>query len=57
MAARQSAAVDKALRLIAKGHTLAEAARRAGVSWSTLWRAQIRAGTRPKPRKPYWPKS
>lgn len=56
MTGRNSAATDKALRLVAKGMPVAEAARKTGVSWSTIWRAQQRAGTRPKPRKPYWPK-
>lgn len=37
--ARQSAATDKALKLYAKGATIAQAARKAGIHWITLWRA------------------
>ena len=39
MTARQSAATDKALKLYAKGLSKAAAARKAGISWVTLWRA------------------
>lgn len=39
MSGRQSSATDKALKLLAKGSTKAAAARKAGISWSTLWRA------------------
>lgn len=39
MAGRQSSATEKALRLVANGLSKAEAARKAGISWVTLWRA------------------
>lgn len=42
MSARQSAAVDKALRLIANGMTPYAAARKAGIALSTIYRAQKR---------------
>lgn len=48
MGGRQSAATDKALKLVAKGLSLAAAARKAGISWTTLYRAQMRLGTRKK---------
>lgn len=43
MSARQSAAVDKALLLIAKGLTPYAAARKVGIALSTIYRAQKRA--------------
>ena len=43
MAARQSAAVDKALALVAKGLTAYAAAKRTGIALSTIYRALKRA--------------
>ena len=42
MSARQSAAVDRALRLIARGATAYAAARKTGIALSTIYRAQAR---------------
>lgn len=42
MAAKQSSAMDRALRLMAKGLSQAEAARKAGVNRRSLRRAQVR---------------
>ncbi len=39
MSARQSAAVDKALRLVAGGVTAYAAAKRVGIALSTIYRA------------------
>ena len=39
MSGRQSAATDKAIKLVLRGSTMAAAARKAGVSYTTLWRA------------------
>ena len=39
MSARQSAAVDKALALVAKGLTPYAAAKRTGIALSTIYRA------------------
>jgi len=39
MAARQSAAVDRALRLVAKGMTAYAAAKQTGIALSTIYRA------------------
>lgn len=39
MGARQSSAVDKALRLIAKGMTPYAAAKKVGIALSTIYRA------------------
>jgi predicted DNA-binding protein (UPF0251 family) len=43
MPARQSAAVDKALRLIEKGLTPYAAAKKVGIALSTIYRALKRA--------------
>lgn len=42
MSGRQSSAVDKALKLIAKGLTPYAAAKRTGIALSTIYRAQKR---------------
>jgi DNA invertase Pin-like site-specific DNA recombinase len=42
MPARQSSAVDKALKLISKGLTPYAAARKVGIALSTIYRAQKR---------------
>ena len=39
MTNRQSAAMDRAIRRVIRGATIAEAARKAGVDYSALWRA------------------
>jgi DNA invertase Pin-like site-specific DNA recombinase len=39
MAARQSSAVDKALRLVAQGMTPYAAAKKTGIALSTIYRA------------------
>lgn len=39
MAARQSAAVDRALKLVAKGWTAYAAAKKEGIALSTIYRA------------------
>jgi hypothetical protein len=44
MSARQSAAVDQALKLIAKGMTAYAAAKRTGISLSAIYRACKRHG-------------
>ena len=44
MSARQSAAVDKALALVRKGHTPYRAAKLTGISLSTIYRACDRHG-------------
>lgn len=44
MAARQSAATDRALRMIARGVKPTLAAARAGIAYSTLYRALKRQG-------------
>lgn len=43
MTNRQAKKTDKALKLVAKGLTHEEAAKKAGVSPSTIWRAKQRA--------------
>ena len=43
MSGRQSSAVDKALRLVANGLNPHAASRKAGISYSTIWRALKRA--------------
>lgn len=43
MSARQSAAVDKALKLVAKGMTPYAAAKKVGIALSTIYRALLRA--------------
>lgn len=43
MAARQSSATDRALRLIARGMSAYAAARQCGIALSTIYRAQKRA--------------
>lgn len=43
MAARQSSATDRALRLIARGMSAYAAARKVGIALSTIYRAQKRA--------------
>jgi transposase len=43
MAARQSAAVDRALRLVRQGMTPYAAAKKTGIALSTIYRAQKRA--------------
>lgn len=48
MSGRQSEAVAKALRLIAKGSTAYAAARKVGIALSTIYRAQKRARERQK---------
>ena len=48
MSGRQSAATDKALRMVLRGSTIAHAARKCGVSWVTIWRALKRAGIKLK---------
>ena len=50
MTARQSAACDRGLRLIARGVPLRTAAQRVGVAASTLVRARKRAGLAPLPK-------
>lgn len=50
MTARQSAATDRGLRLIARGVPLRTAAERVGVAASTLVRARKRAGLAPLPK-------
>ena len=53
MSGRQSEAATRGLELIAKGTTLREAAKLAGVAPSTLVRARKRAGLEPlKPGRP-----
>lgn len=47
MSARQSSATDRALRLVARGVPAPEAARRAGIAYTTLWRALRR--NKPQP--------
>ncbi|MDE2022267.1 MAG: helix-turn-helix domain-containing protein [Patescibacteria group bacterium] len=42
MAGKQSAAVDRALRLVARGMTRYAAAKKCGLSLSTVYRAAIR---------------
>jgi DNA-binding CsgD family transcriptional regulator len=42
MSARQSSAVDKALRLISKGLTPYAAAKKVGIALSTIYRARKR---------------
>ena len=42
MSGRQSAAVDRALKLIASGKTAYRAAKLAGIALSTIYRAQKR---------------
>jgi transposase len=42
MAARQSAAVDRALRLVRQGMTPYAAAKKVGIALSTIYRAQKR---------------
>jgi transposase len=42
MSARQSAAVDKALKLVAKGMTPYAAAKKVGIALSTIYRAIYR---------------
>lgn len=44
MAAKQSAAIDKALELVRQGIRPAHAAKQAGVSQSALWQAMKRHG-------------
>ena len=43
MTSRNSAATDRALRLVSKGVKPSEAARKAGISYPGLYRALIRA--------------
>lgn len=50
MTARQCAATDRGLRLIARGVPLRTAAQRVGVAASTLVRARRRAGLAPLPK-------
>ena len=50
MTARQSAATDRGLRLIARGVPLRTAAARVGVAASTLVRARKRANLEPLPK-------
>ena len=50
MTARQSAATDRGLRLIARGVPLRTAAERVGVAASTLVRARKRANLEPLPK-------
>lgn len=50
MTARQSAACDRGLRLIARGVPLRTAAQRVGVAASTLVRARKRANLGPLPK-------
>ena len=45
MAARQSSAVDKALKLIANGMTAYAAAKKTGIALSTIYRALKRQST------------
>jgi molybdenum-dependent DNA-binding transcriptional regulator ModE len=44
MSRLQAAATDKALRMVAKGSTLASAARKCGLAYTTVWRALQRSG-------------
>lgn len=52
MAARQSAAMDKAILYVADGCTVAEAAILAGVSKTAVYRAMVRLGIDKPGRKP-----
>ena len=52
MTSRNSAATDKALRLVARGMTPSDAARKAGIAYPTMYRAMIRAGLITKRVKP-----
>ena len=47
MSGRQSAVVDKALRLIAGGMTAYAAAKKVGIALSTIYRAKKRAARKP----------
>jgi hypothetical protein len=49
MSARQSSAVDKALRLIARGFTPYRAAKKTGIALSTIYRAVKRERERKLP--------
>lgn len=46
MTGRNSAATDRALRLVARGMTPSEAARKAGIAYPTIWRAMKRVRDR-----------
>jgi hypothetical protein len=46
MSARQSSAVDKALRLVAAGSTAYRAAKQTGIALSTIYRAVARQKAR-----------
>lgn len=39
MGARQSSATEKALRMVARGINMHQAAIRAGIAYTTIWRA------------------
>ena len=52
MTSRNSAATDRALRLVARGMTPSDAARKAGIAYPTIYRAMIRAGLITKRVKP-----
>jgi F0F1-type ATP synthase membrane subunit c/vacuolar-type H+-ATPase subunit K len=51
MSGRQSSAVDKALRQIARGSTAYAAAKKQGIALSTIYRALARARAEPVRRK------
>ena len=44
MPARQSAAMDRAIKRVLRGATIATAARKGGVNYVSLWRALRRHG-------------
>lgn len=50
MSGRQSAAVDKALKLIQRGSTPYAAAKKVGIALSTIYRAQKRLKAPPQPK-------
>ena len=47
MSGRQSAVVDRALKLIAQGKTAYRAAKLTGIALSTIYRAKKRAARKP----------
>lgn len=50
MSARQSSAVDKALKLVAGGMTAYAAAKKTRIALSTIYRAQARQREQKKPK-------
>lgn len=57
MSGRQSAAVDRALRMIARGSTAYAAAKSVGIALSTIYRAQARQRASHAPAPPAGPES